>query len=70
MLFALAAVPCPWHRFQTSLRDRLLADLAHTPNIPCLIRPSASSIARQETTICLVQADLELRFRIGIRLLN
>jgi len=27
--FAFAAVACPWHRFQTSLRDRLLADLTH-----------------------------------------
>jgi hypothetical protein len=28
-LFAFAAVACPWHRFQTGLRDRLLADLTH-----------------------------------------
>ena len=30
MFFAFAAMACPWHRFQTSLRDRLLAGLAHS----------------------------------------
>jgi hypothetical protein len=29
MFFAFAAVACLGHRFQTSLRDRLLADLTH-----------------------------------------
>ncbi len=30
--FAFAAEPRPGHRFQTSLRDRLLADPAHSEN--------------------------------------
>jgi len=69
MFFAFAAVACPWHRFQTSLRDRLLADLTH----PVGTLSDASDClfdCSQETTVCLVQADLKLRLLIGIRLLN
>ena len=36
--FAFAAVPRPGHRFQTSLRDRLLADLTHP--VGTLLDPS------------------------------
>jgi hypothetical protein len=43
---ALAAEPRPGYRFQTSLRDRLLADLTHS-ECARLIRARASSIARK-----------------------
>ena len=66
---ALTTEARPGHRFQTSLRDRLLAD--HTYSVCPLSDPSECLFdCSQETTIRLVQADLKLRFRIGIGLIN
>src|SRR6266852_2155271 len=66
-LLALAAVACPWHGFQTSLRDRLLADLTHpvstlSDSSECLFDCSC------KTPLSLMQVNLQLRFLFGIGL--
>jgi hypothetical protein len=68
-LLALTAEVCPRHRFQTNLRDRLLADRTYT--IPALFDPIQCLFDRsQETAIGSVQADLKLRLGIGVGLVN
>ena len=68
-LFALTAEVRPGHRFETNLRDRLLADHTYAKRalsdaIQCLFDRS------QETPIGLMQADLKLRLGIGVGLVN
>jgi hypothetical protein len=67
--FALTAEVRPRHRFQTSLRDRLLADL--TRPVGTLLDPSQCLFDRpRQTPVSSVQTDLKLRFLVGVRLLN
>jgi hypothetical protein len=68
-LLALAAEARPGHGFQSGSRDRLLAHFTHTECSPpdssqCLLDRS------QEMSIGLMQADLELRFSVGIGLVT
>jgi hypothetical protein len=59
----------PRHRFQTSLRDRLLTDLTHP--VGTLVDPSQRLFDRpRQTAICLVQVDLKLGFLVGIGLFD
>jgi hypothetical protein len=66
---ALEAEVRPRHRFDARLRDRLLTDRA------CAERSLSDPIERlfdrlQETTVALMQANLKVRFCIGICLVD
>ena len=64
LLLAVAAVARPRHRFQSGMRDRLLARLTHAE---CTLPDSSQGFVDRpnEMSIRLMYADLKLRFRIG-----
>src|SRR5712691_836543 len=69
LLLAFAAAARPRHRFQTSLRDRSLADL--TNPVCALPDPRQRLIdSSQKSPVSLMQLNLQLRFLVGIGLVN
>src|SRR5712691_1432165 len=69
LLLAFAAAARPRHRFQTSLRDRPLADLT---NPVCALPDPRQRLfdSSQKSPVSLMQLNLQLRFLIGIGLVN
>jgi hypothetical protein len=67
--FAIAAEPGPRHGIQPGCRDRTIAGFTHPKR--ALLDPNQSFFDRsQETTVRLVQVDLEIRLGCPRRLVD